>query len=235
MSSLKENDGFQTAWEQEIYASGKMLNRYPYEFIISRTFSTFGQLEHRSTIRFLEVGCGAGNNLWFLGREGFCVSGIDGSKSAIEYASQRLKKDNIENDLQVGDFQDLPWEDNTFDVVIDRLATTHNRRHVIEKSLKEISRVLKPSGLFWSSVFSTAHPDRLFGNDLGDGAVDQFSDGYFKGVALTFFASKKDLIDLYSPYFEINNMEHHIISNMDDQITAAQWLCDCQKSQENRG
>ena len=72
----------------------------------------------------MEIGCGAGNNLWFAAREGFNVSGIDISHSAIEYAKERLLNDELAADLQVGCFNKLPWEDSSQDLGIDHCATT---------------------------------------------------------------------------------------------------------------
>ncbi|MBK9203500.1 MAG: class I SAM-dependent methyltransferase [Candidatus Obscuribacter sp.] len=49
---------------------------------------------------------------------------MEGSASAIQYAQERFKLENLKGDLRVGDFTALPFTDNTFDLVIDRGALT---------------------------------------------------------------------------------------------------------------
>jgi 2-polyprenyl-3-methyl-5-hydroxy-6-metoxy-1,4-benzoquinol methylase len=39
----------------------------------------------KNDVKILEVGGGAGNNLWALELDGFSVYGIDGSSTALEF------------------------------------------------------------------------------------------------------------------------------------------------------
>jgi 2-polyprenyl-3-methyl-5-hydroxy-6-metoxy-1,4-benzoquinol methylase len=127
--------GCHPVWEQEVYGRGRQLNRYPYHAVVSFVFRSFGNVADRSSVRLLELGCGAGNNLWFAAREGFDVAGIDGSVTAIGFAKERFAQDELRGDLRVGCFSALPWEDDSFDAVIDRGALTCVRRSVIENAL----------------------------------------------------------------------------------------------------
>ena len=58
-------------WEKTIYASGKQLNLYPYDSVVSFIFRSYPRQKPRHQVHVLEIGCGAGNNLWFISREGF--------------------------------------------------------------------------------------------------------------------------------------------------------------------
>src|SRR5262245_57036654 len=82
--------GWDPVWENTVYGQGRHLNRYPHHAVVSFVFRQFGQAPDRRSVRICELGCGAGNNVWFAAREGFTVAGIDGSASAIEHARQRL-------------------------------------------------------------------------------------------------------------------------------------------------
>lgn len=194
-----------SSWEG-IYSGGHQLNRYPFDVVISYVMRNFGHLNQheRSKIRFLEVGCGAGNNIWFLQREGFLASGIDQSKTAIDFATDRLTADGMMADLVIGDFSSLPWPDRSFDCIIDRGSITHNDRATIQRSLTEAHRVLKPRGYFFSQMFSS-EDDRRTTADCG----------------ATFFATEDDLKDLYSSLFSIETREHRVIT--DDHGRTAMW------------
>ena len=73
-------------WEENIYGQGQQLNLYPFPVFIGHFLRNFGSSPDRKSIQVGEVGCGAGNNIWFFAREGFSANGIDGSSSAIDFA-----------------------------------------------------------------------------------------------------------------------------------------------------
>ncbi|MEZ0391386.1 MAG: bifunctional 2-polyprenyl-6-hydroxyphenol methylase/3-demethylubiquinol 3-O-methyltransferase UbiG, partial [Pseudobdellovibrionaceae bacterium] len=101
-------------------------------------------------IRVLDVGCGAGFLSNYLGREGFSVTAIDLSVSSLEVARRRDETKQVHY-LQA-DAYDLPFDDGYFDVV----TSTDFLEHVSEpkRVLKEISRVLGPSGFFFFHTFN---------------------------------------------------------------------------------
>lgn len=214
--------GFDARWEDEIYGGGRMLNRYPSEVVVSFILSSFPAAQ-RNGRRVLDIGCGAGNNLCFLAREGFDVVGVDGSKTAIEFARNQLEREKLKAELVVGDFSSLELDNESIDCVIDRCSITHNRRAVIERVLDEVRRILKPGGLFFSQVFSELMADREFGRDLGDGSRDLFSAGYFANVGLTFFAARSDIAELYTGRFEERQIRHALVEDGAGRIESAVW------------
>jgi SAM-dependent methyltransferase len=61
----------------------------------------------------LDCGCGAGRFLELAAAHGAKVAGIDAAAAMVEIAAGRTP----EADLRVGDLEDLPWADGSFDVV----------------------------------------------------------------------------------------------------------------------
>lgn len=117
-----------------------------------------------SGIRVLEVGCGSGANLWMLAKEGFDVYGLDASEEGIRLAKEHLnRKWNVDAKLQVGLFDSLPYEDNFFDIVIDVVSMQHMDLSTSRKALKEVNRVLKSEGMFYSYRLSD-HSVMYFNN-----------------------------------------------------------------------
>jgi SAM-dependent methyltransferase len=63
--------------------------------------------------RVLDVGCGVGAFLRLVAERGGEPHGIDASDALVAFARGRLPH----ADLRVGEMEDLPWEDHTFDLV----------------------------------------------------------------------------------------------------------------------
>ena len=96
------------------------------------------QYDLKAGSRVLDVGCGKGFLLYELTQAvpGIKVVGLDISSYAIEHAKEEVKPF-----LQVGNAIDLPFEDNSFDLVIS-LTTVHNLYcYDLDKALREIERV----------------------------------------------------------------------------------------------
>ena len=127
--------------------------RYPNESLIQFLASRYFRMAKpdRKSIRLLEVGCGSGANLWMMAKEGFDTYGMDSSAKALELSRQHLQdKWGVEADLRQGSFTQLPYEDDYFDAVVDVVSLQHINLEDSRPTLREISRVLKPEGAFFS-------------------------------------------------------------------------------------
>lgn len=99
--------------------------------------------------KVLDLGCGTGRYSLYLDSLGHSVTGIDISMDMIEFAKQKSKQIQF---IQ-GDISNLPFEDNSFDLVVSGL-TIHYVRN-LEKAINEFSRVLRPGG---HMIISSVHP-----------------------------------------------------------------------------
>lgn len=103
----------------------------------------WGRLPKKVSI--LEIGCGPGRTARYLSQRLKCknYTAIDSDPKMIAHA-ESLNKGNSKVIFQVADVYDLPFEDESFDIVLD-MDTLH---HVIrwKKSLREIRRVLTRKG-----------------------------------------------------------------------------------------
>ena len=109
----------------------------------------------KENIRILEVGCGSGANLWLIAKEGFDAYGLDASSTAINLAQKHItEKWGGTAKLQVGRFDNLPYDNDYFDVVFDIVSLQHLDLETSRVALMEINRVLKDKGLFFSYRFS---------------------------------------------------------------------------------
>lgn len=97
----------------------------------------------------LDIGCGMGREAFCLYDKGFKITAIDISEKVIEPAKQFALESKRDIEFLLTNGLDLPFESNTFDVVIIWAQTLglfygeENKIHI----LKECNRVLKSNGI----------------------------------------------------------------------------------------
>jgi SAM-dependent methyltransferase len=96
----------------------------------------------------LDVGCGIGRHVVYLGGRGFKMAGMDISPSGVKTSQEACAERQIDFDGRVSDMLVIPWADMTFDAALSTSTICHNRRADILKTIDEVRRVLKPGGLF---------------------------------------------------------------------------------------
>lgn len=108
--------------------------------------------------KVLEVGCGVGTESVFLSVRGMDVTGVDISKDAIVKAKELAQVYNVFPKFKVADAVNLPFEDDSFDVICDQGCFHHLTNEERPLYMKEINRVLKKGGLFSLRCFSDKIP-----------------------------------------------------------------------------
>lgn len=108
----------------------------------------YNLLPGSDTMRVLDLGCGAGHGSNMLSKKYKNVVGVDISEDAIAYAKENWNAENIE--FKVGSALEIPFPDNSFDVVASFEVFEHLNDW--KKFLSEIKRVLKPDGIVYIST-----------------------------------------------------------------------------------
>ncbi len=94
----------------------------------------------RPGVRYCDVGCGAGLAALIAADRGAEVSGIDAAESLLEIARERVAGGAFD----LGEMEDLPFPDATFDVVTGFNSFQFAADPVA--ALREARRISKPSG-----------------------------------------------------------------------------------------
>ena len=104
--------------------------------------------------RLLDIGCGSGQTAIPAARLGHQVVGIDIAENLIEHATEEAKYEGLDVKFDVGDAEDLPYEDNSFDVVISMIGAMFAPQP--DKVASEIARVLRPGGKLYMANWTPA-------------------------------------------------------------------------------
>jgi len=103
--------------------------------------------------RMLEIGCGGAQNSIALSKWDAHTVGIDLSRKQVAYGMRLAKKEGVRVDLVVGNMEQLPFKDESFDMVTTAISLQYAPD--LEATMAEANRVLVRNGLF---VFSAEHP-----------------------------------------------------------------------------
>ncbi|MGT2801715.1 class I SAM-dependent methyltransferase [Streptococcus henryi] len=128
----------------------------------------FSQYDLSKSSRILDLGCG-NSIIWKDNWEQVpaeCQLVLtDFSKGMLEASQHNLGlKPNLS--FLEADIQKLPFEDNSFDIITANMVFFHLPD--LRKGLKEIKRVLKPNGVFYTATFGEHGISQTLGDWLKD-------------------------------------------------------------------
>ncbi|HXV57962.1 MAG TPA: class I SAM-dependent methyltransferase [Gaiellaceae bacterium] len=119
-----------------------------YDAVAELIWSVGERLVERLGVRegeaVLDVACGTGNAALPAAEAGARVTGLDLTPELLERARQRAEGAGVEIDWAEGDAEDLPFEDESFDVVLSTFGCMFAPRHALVA--RELARVLRPGG-----------------------------------------------------------------------------------------
>jgi SAM-dependent methyltransferase len=191
------------AWDPlwEGIFSTRPWGKYPPEELIRFVARNHYQAPDRKAVRFLEVGFGMAANLWYLAREGFSVYGVEGAATGVEVSRKRLDAEvpGWHGELVVGDIMKLPFEAESFDVVLDVAAICCNSWEDSQQIYREMHRVCKPGGRLFSKTFASGY----WGDGTGAAAGRDCwypAEGPLIGVGMVRFTPKEDVPALIHPF-----------------------------------
>ncbi|GBL35406.1 27-O-demethylrifamycin SV methyltransferase [Filimonas sp.] len=177
-----------------------------------------GKVNIKATDKVLDAGCGVGGAAIYLAKKYHCQAhGITLSKQQVEFATLKAIENNVNSKVSfsVADFAQMPFEDESFDVVwaVESVCHAHEKADF----LKEAFRVLKKGGrLIMADFFRTMEtPDEVAAewlNNWGKSwAVPEFEfiDSFEKKAAQQGFT-----------HIQIENITDRIMPSANDFIIA---------------
>jgi SAM-dependent methyltransferase len=100
----------------------------------------------------LDIACGEGYGSHLMAKKAKYVAGVDLDIITVQTAAKKYLAPNLE--FKQGNAAEIPFGDHFFDIVVSFETIEHHDRH--DEMMREIKRVLKPSGV---CIIST--PDKM--------------------------------------------------------------------------
>ena len=129
--------------KKDHYATAFTYGRSKIDVLLDRTLK-----ELAPGANILDVGCGTGEHLLHLQNLGFEISGVEPAENMLAHAQKALPDANI----QYGVATELPFADNSQDLVISVEVLRYLAKEDIEIAFQEMHRVLKPGGLAFMTL-----------------------------------------------------------------------------------
>ena len=206
--------GFSKEWEEQ-YSSNHHMSIWPWSDLVSYIYR-YTELAKRPKVKVLEIGCGAGANIRLFQELGADYYAMDGSSTIVKMLQEKYPV--YAKNLAVGDFtKEIPFGE-TFDVIVDRAALTHNTTVDIKKTVKLIEEHLSTGGGQFIGIdwFSKNHDDFALGDILANDEYTKFMgevDGQFAGVGNVHFSDEAHLRELFAN-FDIKVMEEKVVNTL---------------------
>lgn len=114
-------------------------------FISGEAADFVARIDLKAGNRVLDVACGTGNSAIPAAKAGAKVTGVDIATNLLEQARKRAASEHLEIRFEEGDAEQLPYADQSFDVVLSMFGAMFAPRP--ERVAAELLRVSKPGGL----------------------------------------------------------------------------------------
>jgi tellurite methyltransferase len=150
-------EAWNQAWQTE---EGRADWITPEPFVVA----SVEQLRAAGVKRILDLGFGVGRHAILLAKAGFQVEGIDASSNGLAFATEWAAREELTLRLTTGDMAHLPYADGEFDAILTWNVIYHGTMDVVQQTIDELSRCLKPQGYLVCSLISTRH--HMFGQGI---------------------------------------------------------------------
>lgn len=104
----------------------------------------FDRLDISPGTKLLDVACGAGQLTIPATMKGIDVTGLDLAQNLVDQTNERLMAEGLNATAVQGDAENLPFDDNSFDVVLSLIGSMFAPRPELVAS--EMLRVCRPGG-----------------------------------------------------------------------------------------
>jgi SAM-dependent methyltransferase len=183
----------------------------------------------------LDLGCGLGRHLLLLAAEGFDVTGVDVSPTAIETCRRRLREAGLSAAVLERPMTALDLPHVSFDAALAWNVLYHATGAEIVETIEAVRHALRPDGLLLTTFISTADGQLQRTRDLmeeGNAAELDLGTFVIPGDTVTdkalphHYSTEPEVRDRFLPGFDVISLEEDRREELDFQgrpYLSAHW------------
>lgn len=179
----------------EAIHSSQEWGQYPTEHVIRFVARNYYKKERR-LVKILDFGVGGGAHTWYLAREGFDTYGFDGSFSAVEKVKSRLIREKLTAHISCVSGQEVEYNFDFFDAVIDNFCIYSNKLNDIVLMYKKAYSFLKKNGRLLSAVFGKKTTGYGLGEQIEKDTYTNITEGPLLHRGKAHFFSSQTFVSL---------------------------------------
>lgn len=168
----------------------------------------------------LDLGCGVGRHALAMAALGFETTAFDASSAGLAEVDKGAAARALKVQTAQGDMSALPFEDGAFDYVLSFNVIYHGDETVLRKTIAEISRVLRPGGIYQGTMLSKRRFDYGVGNEISRNTWVQ-PDGTGDKKHPHYFCDGRECLELFGDFevWSLKDVDH----KFDDEDKKGSW------------
>ena len=143
---MTDTEALRNRWD-DLHSQPRYLPVYPNEGVVRWLRRSF-TVTANDAPHIIDIGCGGGRHSLTMARDGFRVTASDLSPVGVAAVASRAAEEGLTIDTTTAPMHEIPYPDGHFDGIVCFGVLNYVPVDVVEETVVEFERILKPGGRF---------------------------------------------------------------------------------------